>query len=151
MGKKICLVIGLMFVLVSGLSAQMTRSQLQQMYVTYLREEGYRPSVDEDGDVRFKYEGYPFYILVNEEDLELFTMVYLNFWEIESVSERGEALVVASDVNNMLQMVKVCVGDYNVAVRAQSFLATPDDFKLFFNRMLLLMVAAAKGFVEGML
>ena len=35
----------------------MTKSERAEMYRSYLAEEGYAPKIDDDGDVRFKYEG----------------------------------------------------------------------------------------------
>ena len=51
-----------------------TRGELQQLYVEYLRTEGYVPSIDADGDVTFRYEGGNFYIEVNEADVKITTM-----------------------------------------------------------------------------
>jgi hypothetical protein len=69
------------------LESQISKKQLQDMYISYLKEQGYQPDIDSDGDVTFKAEGGSFYIFVDEDDLELFRIVYPNFWEVESLAE----------------------------------------------------------------
>jgi hypothetical protein len=75
-----------------------TKEQLQQMYSDYLADEGYRPSIDEDGDVQFKQEGRMYYIGVSEDDPEYFRVVLPNIWRIESEQERIQVLVAADAV-----------------------------------------------------
>ncbi|MDR3115358.1 MAG: YbjN domain-containing protein [Treponema sp.] len=151
-GKIVCVAIGLISVLVNGLNAQMTKSELQQMYVTYLKQEGYQPEVDSDGDVSFKAEGKYFYISVDENDLEVFTIVFPYFWEIESASERREALSAASNANRTTKIAKIYLtGDDDTSIRGQTCLVKPDDFKLFFRRMIDAIMAARRKFIDEML
>jgi hypothetical protein len=151
-GKIFCVVIGLILVLVNGLSAQVTKSQLQQMYVTYLKQEGYLPEVDSDGDVAFKVEGNSFYISIDEDDLEVFTVVYPYFWEIESVSERREALLAASNANRTTKIVKIYLttDDDDTFIKGQTYLVKPDDFKLFFRRIVNAIMVARRKFIDEM-
>jgi hypothetical protein len=149
-GKIFFLAVGLMLALAPVLSAQMTRSQLQQMYVTYLTEEGYQPEVDSDGDVTFKAEGRFFYISVDENDLEVFTIVYPYFWEIESESERNEALLAASNANRTTKIAKIYLTDDDTSIRGQTYLTKPDDFALFFRRMIDAMMMVRRKFVDEM-
>ncbi len=61
---------------VPSVSAQGTNKQtpnkaeLQQLYMSYLTYEEYKPEIDSDGDVRFKRDGKVYYIDVNEGDPE---------------------------------------------------------------------------------
>ena len=45
------------------------------MYVDFLTEEGYKPTVDSDGDVRFKKEGMTYFISVHSNDPQYFRIV----------------------------------------------------------------------------
>ncbi len=40
------------------------KKQIRKNYKSYLYEQGYRPEIDEDGDVKFKYEGKTYFLLV---------------------------------------------------------------------------------------
>jgi len=73
--KVIIIFFILMAVGLSTLSAQMTKKQLQDMYVSYLRGEGYSPSIDSDGDVNFTAQGQSFYIEVLEREPQSFRII----------------------------------------------------------------------------
>ncbi|MDR2798793.1 MAG: hypothetical protein LBB80_10675 [Treponema sp.] len=151
MNKKFGLIsIGFML-LVNGLHAQMSKSQLQEMYVTYLREQGYQSNVDSDGDVTFKVEGRNFYIAVDEDDLESFRIVYPNFWEIESVEERLKAYEAAMYVTRTRKVARVYITSWdNTSIDANIFLGNPEDFKLHFRRMIDVVLIARRDFIDKM-
>lgn len=52
---------------------------LAEMYRLFLLEEGYAPSIDDDGDVRFKFEGGDYFVLIDREDEDYFRLVYPAF------------------------------------------------------------------------
>ena len=62
--KKFALVLLMSFCACCALQAQDTKSDL----MSYLRNEGYAPSYDSDGDIVFKIEGYAYYALVRDNE-----------------------------------------------------------------------------------
>ena len=58
-----------------------------ELYMDFLSGEGYRPTIDNDGDVVFKVEGGLYYIDVDADDAVYFRVVYPNFWSIENPDE----------------------------------------------------------------
>jgi hypothetical protein len=128
-----------------------TREELQEMYMDYLREEGYGPSLDSDGDVVFKIEGRNYYISVEEDDLAYFRIIYPGFWEIESEAERREASTVIMSVNRTTKIAKVYIESWdNTSIDAEVFLNTPQDFKRHFPRMISTIQTARRKFIDGM-
>jgi hypothetical protein len=152
MKKKILVIcIGLILVFVGEINAQMTKSQLQQMYVSYLREQGYQPSIDSDGDIAFKAEGQNFYILVDENDLEYFSILYPQFWEIESEAERRKVAEAASYATRTTKLVSVYMtSDNDTSIRACIFVSKPEDFKNHFARMINIIMIARGKFIDEM-
>jgi hypothetical protein len=141
------------FILFSGyfLNAQMTKSQLQEMYVSYLREQGYQPTIDSDGDVVFKAEGRGFYIHVYENDLGYFRIVYPEFWEIESTSERIKAFEAANYATRTTKNARVFLtSNDDTTIDACIFIGKPEDFKLHFRRMLDVILVARRDFIDKM-
>jgi hypothetical protein len=110
--------------------------QLQKMYQEFLVDEGYKPEVDEDGDVRFKREGKTYFINVEAEDPECFRLVLANIWPIESEEERGQALVAMDHCNAQAKVAKAYMVKDNVWVAIETFIAKPEDFKAIFKRSL---------------
>jgi hypothetical protein len=143
---------GLMLFFVNALSAQMSESQLQQMYMSYLREQGYQADIDSDGDIAFKAEGHNFYIIVDEDDPESFRILYPNFWEIESEDERSRAAQAASFANRTTKIAKVflTLSPDDTSIDANIFLAKQEDFKLFFGRMIDVILLSRRKFVDEM-
>ena len=114
-----------------------SKSKLQKIYADYLRSEGFDPSVDNDGDIFFKYQGGNYYIYVYERDPQYFRLVCPNIWKIESPEERSDAALAASKVNASWKLVKVYVADWDdVMVSADILIKDPSDFIGFFYRML---------------
>lgn len=127
-------------------------SDLQDMYLSYLREQGYQPEIDSDGDVMFKAEGSSYYIIVDEGDLESFRMLYPGFWEIESLSEKAKVYEVVNYINRTKKIVKAYLysTEDNVSMDANILVENPEDFKLHFRRMLNLLISQKREFREKM-
>jgi len=135
-----CLVLSLAAVLPVSTEAQDTdaapvsETELQRLYTEYLTEEGYRPEVDEDGDVRFKREGRLYFINVAEDDPEFFTVVLANIWPIESETERSLVRAAADASNAKSKVSKVFTINDDVWVSIELFVEHPEDFKGVFER-----------------
>jgi hypothetical protein len=129
----------------------MSKSELQQMYISYLRDEGYQPSIDSDGDIAFKTEGRTFYIIVYDDDLEYFYILFPNFWEIESEAERGQVAEAASYVNRTTKLVSVFMTNHDdTSISASILVSKPEDFKNHFQRMVGLIFTARRKFIDEM-
>ncbi len=127
-----------------------TKEQLQQLYMDYLTAEGYRPEIDQDGDVKFKREGKTLFILVTANDPEFFQVILPNIWPIEDENERMKVLAAADYSNATSKASKVFINSSNVWVAIEMFVASPGDFKGVFNRALASLDNGASKFAEKM-
>ncbi|MCL2213740.1 MAG: hypothetical protein FWC06_00890 [Treponema sp.] len=149
--KAICLFFILALAGITGLNAQMTKAQLQDMYVAYLRSEGYQPSVDSDGDVNFTAQGHRFYIDVLDTDLTSFHLVLTNFLDIGGESNRLRALNAASAVTRTTKVVRLYItSSGRIAVDSFIFLAKPEDFSIHISRLVNIMVQSRNEFLDLM-
>lgn len=141
---------------VPGVSAQGTNKQtpnkaeLQQLYMSYLTYEGFKPEIDSDGDVRFKRDGKVYFILVNEGDPEFFRIVLANIWPIESDKERSQVLMAANDANAKSKVSKVFTVENDVWVSIDLFVRRPEDFKDVFTRSMSALDNGVRSFVKRM-
>jgi hypothetical protein len=121
---------------------------LQNRYLNFLREEGYTPNIDEDGDVRFRYEGGTYYIIIMEDDPEYLRILYPNFWEIESDAELSRAYRAASTVNRTTKIAKIYINrnEGNISMVAESLMAKQDDYRSWFQRLLNIIGTARRDF-----
>jgi len=127
-----------------------TKTYLQQIYMRYLQQEGYSPSIDSDGDVRFKSEGHNFFIEVNDKDPEYVNIVMPNIWSIDDTKEKLQALVAADYTNHKIKAVKLYLHNENTWAAIESFVADPEDFKGIFKRSLSALVGGAMQFARKM-
>jgi hypothetical protein len=105
-----------------------------QVYLDYLRREGYSPELDPDGDIKFKREGGTYYLMTEENDPTYFRLVFPNFWEIESDDERNQILYAVGEVNADLKVIKLYPVRDNVWASVEMFLDPIDNFQKVFNR-----------------
>ena len=133
------------------LSAQMTKAQLQNMYVVYLRGQGDNPSVDSDGDVNFSAQGHNFYINVMENDLQSFHLVLTNFIDVGNQSNRLKALNAASTVTRTRPVARLYItSSGKIAIDSYLFLAKPEDFSVHLNRLVNVIVQSREEFINAM-
>jgi len=147
MGKILIavLVLGGIFVF-PVVSQEWSKEDLQNAYIEYLRQEGYLPTVDVDGDVQFKVAGDTYFIIVDDKDLQFF-QVYTGF-KLDTVSQ-DTALNAANSSNRNSKVVKVAFSpDRNVvSITAELLLNDPKDFMPVFSRAISLIRNAENNFM----
>jgi len=129
---------------------EFTKADLQDLYVSFLKREGYNPSIDDDGDVAFKSEGKNYFISIDEKDPQFFRLVFPAFWKIEDESERKAVSQAALHSSTVTKCAKVFVVKDNVWASIELFLAKPSDFEPIFSRSLSALRAGVKNFAEKM-
>jgi hypothetical protein len=150
--KTVFFLIVLMLVGITCLSAQMSRSQLQEMYVSFLKGEGYSPSVDSDGDVNFTAQGHKFYINVMDNDPQSFQVVLSTFLDVgSSSSAKTKAYEAASYATRTTRVARAYMtSGGKIAIDAFIFIAKPEDFKVVLNRLISVILTTRKDCVERM-
>ena len=128
----------------------MNEEQIQALYMEILAEEGYRPKLDEDGDVLFKAEGRTLYIRMYPDDTEYLQLVLPNFWKIESEREREMALIAANHATRVTKVAKVFVTKTNTCASIEMFLPDPALFVKILNRSVAALRNGAEHFAETM-
>jgi hypothetical protein len=123
------------------------KKELQRLYVGFLTDEGYKPEIDSDGDVRFKYEGKTYFIQVTEADPEFFRLVLANIWSIDSETERAQVMTALDYSNARSKVTKAHSVKDNVWVCVELFVADPADFKGVFKRSLSALQNGVANFV----
>jgi hypothetical protein len=126
-----------------------TRDVLQNMYIQYLREEGYLPSLDGDGDILFKVSGNNYFIILDENDFQnnlLFFRIYTGVSLGDFLPE--DALAAANYINMHSKVAKVYISTdgRSIAINTELLLTNPQDFKAVLSRALSLMRFAESNF-----
>lgn len=150
--KVLLFLVGFVCIFAGTVSAQYSRAELQRMYMSYLSVEGYSPSIDSDGDVAFKKEGRPFWIEVNENDLGYFRIGYLANYALDYEYEARQFPIAMDYANRRTKVAKVysLEDGGRFMISAEIYVATPEDFKIVFNRMINAINKARENFLDKM-
>src|SRR4051794_23566871 len=128
----------------------MTKSERVNLYLTTVKQEGYLPEIDKDGDIKFKSEGRTFYLIVEEKDENFISILYPNFWEIENDQERSLALKAADEANARAKVAKIHLMKDNVWAAVEILLPNPESFGKVFPRCVLFLGNAIRHFLDQM-
>lgn len=127
---------------------------LAAIYIDFLEREGYRPAIDDAGDVLFRCEGRCYYLMVDDDDPTYFRLLFPNFWSIDGALEHQRALLAAADVTAEIKVAKIYVLADDTQAAAEMFLADPEqlarDLPRVFDRALRALQGAVRRFCELM-
>jgi len=127
-----------------------SREELQKVYLDFLKQEGYVPDVNSDGNVEFKLEGGKYLIILDPKDRSFFQLVFPSFWKIEGDEQRQRALAAANQANMGTKIAKVFVGKNTAIASFEGFLKEPSDFAAIFKRAIAGLRLAVKTFADEM-
>lgn len=100
-----------------------------QAALDFLADEGFRPSLDEDGDVTFRFEGYTFIIVTSTNEPTVLTLVLPYFWPLDDAAERQRALEAAMAAHRQVRIGRVTVLDTNVTASVNAYLPDAESFQ----------------------
>ena len=126
-----------------------TKQQLQETYSGYLSNEGYRPEITPNGNVRFRREGKIYVIYADERDATYFRLVLSFTAEDKSQAmrvKRLEGINVASSDTKVIKAYLDSDGDPTFA--AEMFLVVPGDFKTTIQRLFRAMDSAYEKYTS---
>ena len=129
----------------------MSWEDLRKIYLTILIDNGFRPEIDSDGDIHFKYEGGNYFVTANCDDT-YFYLLYPGFWSVESPDKQAAALRAANATNLRMKTAKVILGrDMKVvSVTLECYVRQPSDVSSFLMRGLRSIQQAVDVFREEM-
>lgn len=119
----------------AGFSARADKSALEQSFTNevkkFLLNEGYAPTIDEDGDVKFKYEGDTFYVMVATYDEGYYVRV-TGFMTAGEANRRG-VLEACNETERSLRYVRCYLTNSgDIVYECAGYFANLYQFKLMF-------------------
>ena len=109
---------------------EQVKEEVRVSYMNYLEEQGYKPEVDEDGDVTFKFEGKRYYLYVKTD--RVFTLVrFLS--DDDSCSERSQKAISKTSGSFYNISIHALLSCKSISFSSRSFLKEKDDWKDFFT------------------
>lgn len=127
----------------------MTKSECCAEIAEYLRAQGYRPEVDEDGDIRFNAEGVPYFV-IPPEDNPYYNIITMGRWWVQDVGERTRMVMACNEASRQVKCAKVWILKDTVAISIEAYCASVSAFLATFARSLSAMQTAAQAYEEAM-
>ena len=111
--------------------------KLRSDITQFLREEGFMPKIDSDGDIKFKKEGSTYYISIDyKDDSPMYLVMYRQYLYSESgLFVKRNILKVANELN-FYKGVKLLCFESNYSFRAEMYLVNVEHFKYTFYKLL---------------
>lgn len=75
--------------------------------LAHLQADGFLASIDDDGDLQFKYEGKHYALCFDADDAAFSKLILPNVWQLDCADDFQRALAAADDINRRLKLVKV--------------------------------------------
>lgn len=97
--------------------------------IDFLAEEGFRPKLDEDGDVYFRFEGHTYVLMTGSDEPAVLILVLPSFWPLDDAAERGRALEAAMYAQRHVRIGRVTVFEDTVSASVNAYLPDADSFR----------------------
>jgi hypothetical protein len=125
--------------------------EIRDLHVEYLAEEGFRPKVDDEGDIHFRYEGRHHFIMETQDE-QYFHLLFPNFFPLSNETEVEEAALAASAASRATKVAKVYLNPAqgNVSASVELLVAQPADVHAHLVRCLGIIGTATGKFLEEM-
>lgn len=109
--------------------------RLRSNIEAFLREEGFMPNIDSDGDIEFKKEGDVYYVMIDERDTSPF---YISLCKMYKYSEKfsRERIKGFLPELNLNKAVKVVFYDNVYSYQAEMYLINAENFKHVFYKLM---------------
>ena len=128
----------------------MSHEDLKRGLMDFVAEQGYRPEIDKDGDIHFKYEGGDYFLCLDEKDTTYYRLLFPGFWPIESENERQKAVLACVHATAQTKVAKVYIVNSNVSASVEMFYDPMSDVKRVFPRTLSALKHSVATFAEEM-
>lgn len=107
---------------------------------SYLKSEGFQPTIDEDGDIKFKRQGGIYFVRVSATDENpMFVRISKYFNYSDAITQTKLHLF---NIDNDYKMCKVVTGNEFFMIKSEMFATTSSSFTNIFYRILQVMDGA---------
>ncbi|MGL4411245.1 MAG: T3SS (YopN, CesT) and YbjN peptide-binding chaperone 1 [Phocaeicola sp.] len=123
---------------------------MKEKILSYLLDEGYRPAIDEDGDVAFKVEGVSMYFSLSEDDPGFVRLILPNFWRVDDLQEYERSLRVANKLNSTYKAGKIFIHNNYLISTVELFVYSTDKIEEILVRIISILRRMTYEFAELM-
>lgn len=150
--KKFVILVALFIGAMFTLDAQTYSSLSEPARLAYdwLLDDGYKPSVDEDGDVQFKAQGYFFYVQDNDDDKYLrLVMPVIKSIDMDDIIQIYSALSACNEITKRKRLVKAYVNDEgDVSLAVSTYIDDSPEVGYYLDKSINFLISARESWLE---
>ena len=140
--KKITTILACLLLCVSTAIAQRQYSAAQEKIRTDIMNHiellGYAPSIDSDGDIKFKHEGKTYYVKVSDTDSDPFYVVLFRIHTYTETFSKEKIMNVIDKCNNKKGIKVLCANDVYY-YRAEMYVTSAQTFNTVLSKLIIRM------------
>jgi hypothetical protein len=123
---------------------------LRKGVLDFLANDGFRPSINSDGEIMFHFEGKICYLQTTADDSEYMRIIIVNFRPVADEADLARVTAAAHDATAGTKVVKIFTLDGDTWCVAEFLLPEPSRFTDVFPRTLSAMRAALRTFEKSL-
>jgi len=123
---------------------------LRKGFLDFLANDGFRPSLNSDGEIMFHFEGKICYLQTTADDAEYLRIIIVNFRPVADAADLARVNAAAQDATGGTKVVKIFTLDGDTWCVAEFLLPEPSRFVDVFPRTLSAMRAALRTFEKSL-
>tara|TARA_R110002020_G_scaffold68250_1_gene178664 strand:+ start:258 stop:740 length:483 start_codon:yes stop_codon:yes gene_type:complete len=116
----------------SQTNSDKTLEELSKDYFTYLESEGFRPKIDDVGDVSFKFEGSTFWAIPYYSKV-LSLSIFLSLDDNQRCTKGLMNMINDFNFNRTVDVARTYEDCKTIEIRSTSHLSNQDDWKYIFE------------------
>ena len=124
---------------------------LRKTVLDFLANDGFRPSINSDGEIMFHFEGRICYLQTTAGDAEYLRIIIVNFRPVADAGDLARVTAAAQDATAGTKVIKIFTLDADTWCVAEFLLPDPTRFTDVFPRTLSAMRAALRTFEKSLL
>lgn len=127
-----------------------TKKRIRTNYINFLKEEGYVPSIDADGDIKFKIDGSTYYVVIADQDSPAYVTLWAPGYTLggDGGYDIVKVIPIINKTNIERRGVKFLYTDKSVIVRMEMLLPNAESFKNVFYTSLSYLKSSRELFEE---
>jgi len=123
---------------------------MRKTFLDFLANDGFRPSINSDGEIMFHFEGKICYLQTAADDAEYMRIIIVNFRQAADADDLARVTAAAQESTAGTKVVKIFTLDGDTWCVAEFLLPEPARFTDVFPRTLSAMRAALRTFEKSL-
>lgn len=115
----------------------------------WLKEQGFRSEKDEDGDLRFRYEGVGLFCCKDDDDDRFLRIIMPNIYDVDG--DREKVLEAINTICRDIKAIKAFLLNDKLWLSLEMFIDTTPDIDDFIGRCLDILVAGRRRIAQEIL